>query len=156
MDREDPAIALDHVAIVVRDIDSMIVFYRDIIGLDLLRTGTVPPEAIEQLAGAVGVTAKYAFLGNDRSAKIELGEFVPSGETRNPSAAFNTLGIRHVAFTVARISDVAERMAGSAYPTDLRIEEFVVASTGAIAKRGLTCDPEGNAIEFIERTPAVQ
>lgn len=151
MAREDPGVQLDHVAIVVRDIDKMIAFYRDIIGLDLLRTGTVPTKTIEQLAGAVGMQAKYAFLGNERSAKIELGEFVPSSEARSPLEAFDTLGIRHIAFTVPRISDVAERMAGSSSPNGLRIEEFVVASTGAVAKRGFACDPEGNVIEFIEQ-----
>lgn len=156
MSRDDFGVQLDHVAIVVRDIDRMIAFYRDIIGLDLLRTGTVPAEAVEQLAGAVGVQAKYAFLGNERSAKIELGQFVPSSETRKPSEAFNTLGIRHIAFTVPRVSDVAERMAASACPNDLRIEEFVVASTGAVARRGLTCDPEGNMIEFVEQMSTAQ
>lgn len=154
MSFEGTSIELDHVAIVVRDMDTMIAFYREIIGLDLIRSGTVPSEAIERLAGAAATTARFAFLGAGRSAKIELGEFLPAGEGRDGAEAFDTIGLRHIAFNVPSISAIAERMSKSAYPDNFRIEEIVIAATGALLKRGLMRDPEGNAIEFIERLAA--
>lgn len=151
MDLKSADVELDHVAIVVRDMDNMVAFYRDVIGLDVVRSGTVPSEAIERLSGAPGTKARFAFLGARGSAKIELGEFVPAGEESGRIEAFDTPGIRHVAFNVTSISEVAERMRSSPHTGDLRVEEVVIAATGALLKRGILRDPEANSIELIER-----
>ena len=89
-----------HVGIVVKKIDDVLPFYRDLLGLKMVKKAHEPKQFINHLIGLSRchlVTVKLA--ADEGATLIELLEFAshPSNHAAAP-ALFNP-GITHIAFT---------------------------------------------------------
>jgi len=90
---------LNHVAIVVPDLDAAIALYRDMLGAEVL-----PPHALPEH----GVTAAFVEFGNTRVELLEpLGAESPVRGflTRHPEG-----GMHHVCYEVADIKGARDRL----------------------------------------------
>lgn len=97
-------IKLNHLAIVVEDIDSAIVFWRDALGLPLGEVSDVPQEAV-----------KVAFLESGES-HVELVQPTSDDSGIAKYLSKKGTGMHHVCFEVADIEATMQRM------TELDIE----------------------------------
>jgi catechol 2,3-dioxygenase-like lactoylglutathione lyase family enzyme len=92
---------LDHVGIVVDDLDAAIDFFVAL-GLRLEGRMEVTGRWVDRVIGLEGVRSEIAMLQPpDGSGGIELSRFLtPPGRDGDRRAPANTLGLRHLAFPV--------------------------------------------------------
>lgn len=102
---------LEHVAIVVNDLDAAKAFFVDL-GLEVEGEADVEGELVDNVVGLKGVRASVVQLGTPTGqAKIELSKFhTPADEEGPQRPASNTLGIRHILFAVEDIEAIVAKM----------------------------------------------
>ncbi len=108
--------SLDHIAVVVRDIDEALGFYRDALGLDVVERRSVPTEGVEVACLSLGNASLE--LVRPISGESGVGRFL---EKRGE-------GLHHVCLTVDDISAALERLRGAG--ADLITETPQVAADG--------------------------
>ncbi len=121
--------ALGEIAIRCRDLDAMVAFYRDIIGLPLLEGGHRGGIVFFSLGESYGGhTAVFALFRGDAPAR--------------PSS------LHHLALTVDRAEQDAVTRWYEANAIPYRIEDFAwIGWRGIFAE-----DPEGNTVELVAAT----
>lgn len=130
--RSDTFIAgIDHIAIVVSDIDRSIAFYNEVLGLTLLKDG--------RNAGA----EKKSFLGTKDHTLIALTE--DKALRRDKSQIVES--VAHVAFKVANVEKARETLRGKGVTF---IEEKV--EKGGKVKAYHFLDPDGLELEIYGET----
>ena len=146
---------LDHVNIVVTDLDRMIAFYRDVLGLSLTKRVTISGAWIGSVVGLGDVNADVAYLDFPVGPRIELIRY--NAPTRARPAGIdqpNAPGLRHIAFTVEDIDAIVARIksAGVHFFSDIQqVPTTQVTYAGGVRKRLIYFqDPEGNLLEFCE------
>ncbi len=142
----------NHSGFVVKDLDKMVRFYRDVLGLRVLaEVDSSNPDANRHV-GIPDAQRMLVFVGKDAAQhQLELVLYLhPEGEDRH--AAANALGAAHVCFNVEGLEhmydDMKDKGLGFAAAPVTRNTPF---------GRSVICfaqDPEGNWLEFIERLPA--
>lgn len=102
---------IDHVGIIVNDLPAAKAFFLDF-GLEMLGEGEVEGEWVERIIGLEDVKEEVVMLRTpDGEANIELVKFhTPSDENGLQRPLANTLGIRHIAFAVEDIEDLAAKL----------------------------------------------
>lgn len=136
---------LGELALRVDDLDAMTAFYRDVVGLSVLREFDTSTffDLGEGYGGHTTIVALF-----DRAAE-ESALDDPGNAYTPPDAAATT--VDHFAFTVAREDLDAERDRLESLGVDL---EF--ATHDWVSWRSLYFeDPEGNSVEFVCYDPAV-
>ena len=137
-----------HTGFVVRDIESSIRFYTDVLGLNLQRRGTHSGEVVEKRLGFKDAHVLTAFLNLGNGHSLELVQYIvpPSGE---PSVSRNDLGASHLGFYIgdidefyATMSQKGVRFCSSPQPS---IREGKVIGRVVDAQ-----DPDNNWLEFVE------
>ena len=143
----------NHSGIVVRDIDRMVSFYRDALGLSVVREAEsiAPPEGNH--TGIPGSERMLVFVGKPEGD--HLLELVYYRTPRSPDGhlARNQLGASHVCFNVEGLAELHRRLTaeGIEFVTPPIYNDLPNGDrTGICYFR----DPEGNWIELVERTPA--
>ena len=133
-----------HTGFVVGDIDAMILFYRDIIGLSLESQGELSGELVSLVTGYAEAQVRVAFLGKaGDNHQVELVQYVtPSGRERHGPK--NDAGATHLCFKVDNL-DVAH-----AELSDRGVRFVSPPVQVASLKVCLAQDPEGNWLEFRE------
>ncbi len=143
---------LDHVNIVVEDLPRMVAFYRDVLGLRVVRQITIGGRWIGAVTGLEDVQADVVYLEGDEPTPLELICY------RNPSRSrpaglehANTPGLRHIAFQTNDLDAVvaALRAAGVALLSPVQEVPTDQVSFAGRRKRIVYCrDPEGNLVEL--------
>jgi catechol-2,3-dioxygenase len=136
---------LGELALRVRDLDAMTAFYRDVVGLDVLREFEHATffDLGEGYGGHTTIVALF-----DRAA--EASALDDPDEAYTPPAATATT-VDHFAFTVDRDDFDAERERLESLGVDLSF-----ATHEWVSWRSLYfADPEGNDVEFVCYDPAV-
>lgn len=138
---------LDHVALVVADIEAMTAFYRDVCGLTV-RVGRELQNAFAaRVLGYEDAHIHVVLLGAaSDTTRLELIEYVTpvGGDGHGPK---NALGAGHVCFNVDDLEAAYRQLRGAGV-------RFVASPTSEITASGQThsvCyaqDPEGNWLEF--------
>jgi lactoylglutathione lyase len=102
--------ALDHMALSVRDLDRSMAFYRDLLGMEVIRILDCPPIGrLGDVVGMPGCAARIAHLQKGR-AMIELFEYrSPRGESIPADRKQADIGWSHLGFAS---SDVRGDYAG--------------------------------------------
>ena len=97
--------AIDHINIVVSDLERSVKFYTEVLGLKKISGVHLEGDWIDSIAGLKGVVADSSnIVAPDGEVKIELFCFkTPKGESIPANRLSNTVGIRHFAF---RVDDV--------------------------------------------------
>ena len=143
-------IGFNHSGFVVKDIEKMVEFYRDALGLTVLRevNSVAPPEGDH--TGIPGARRTLVFVGKtDQEHVLELVQFdnPPSPDSGRPRN--NHLGAAHVCFNVENLEKLRQSLTarGIEFVTQPKFRE-----TPEGGRRGVCYarDPEGNYLEFIE------
>jgi len=103
---------MDHVGIVVEDLDAAIAFFTEL-GLETQNRMQVDGAWVDRVVGLDGVNVEVAMMRTpDGNSQLELTKFmtpaVLSGEPY-PAPA-NTLGLRRIMFAVDELRDVVRRL----------------------------------------------
>ena len=141
----------NHSGFVVRDIDKMVAFYTEMLGLTVAREvdSVAPPEGDH--TGIPGARRKLVFVGKPEGEHVlELVHFI---EPPSPDGHLERyqLGASHVCFNV----DDLEGLHGELTAKGVKFVTAPKFRESADGVRIGVCyaqDPEGNWLEFIERT----
>ncbi|MBI1351437.1 MAG: VOC family protein [Actinomycetales bacterium] len=142
---------IHHVAISTGDIDRLIAFYRDVIGMEFVRESgwKAGSDEVDRIVGLTGSAARSAKLrlGN---AYLELFQYIsPEGATQSPDRPVNDHGYTHFCLDVVDIDAEYERL--SAAGMTFHCPPPPAAKTGPGAQRSTYGrDPDGNVIELQE------
>jgi catechol 2,3-dioxygenase-like lactoylglutathione lyase family enzyme len=144
---------MDHVNVVVTDMDRSIAFYTDTLGLARGFETVLEGGWIEAVTGLPGARARCVFMeAGTGGARLELLQYLsPAGDALAANSSPNTAGIRHVAFVVEDLDALHSRLAAlGAEPIGPPVEvPFQVGSQG---KKRLFYfhDPDGTLLEAAE------
>ena len=146
---------IDHINIVVADLEGMTAFYRGVLGLRVSNEATISGAWVESVVGLEGVEAKVVYLELPEGPRIELIRYVsPAGERPPTIGTPNTPGLRHFALRVQNIDGIADRLrgAGTRLFSDVQqVPDTQVTFAGGVRKRLVYFhDPEGNLLELCE------
>jgi glyoxylase I family protein len=143
---------LDHVNIVVSDLERAERFYGGVLGLRRGFERVLEGEWIERVTGLPGARAHCVFYEPEGGGRVELLQYLsPRGEPLFPNRLPQTPGLRHLAFEVNDLDALCERLrrAGIALVSPPIVVPFPVADVG----RKRLCyfhDPEGVLLEVAE------
>src|SRR5437588_8613452 len=92
---------IDHVNLVVRDLDRMAAFYSELLGMRITKRVTISGKWIDHVVGLEGVEADVMYLDPPAGPRVELIRYLrPAGPWPDVLGASNTIGLRHLAFRV--------------------------------------------------------
>ena len=146
------ATGLDHVSVTSGDLERSLVFYRDLLGLELRDRGEAEGASEFEITGISEPSVRWADLELPHGQVLELLEFVePRGRPVAPRP--NDPGATHIALRVADIDAVHARLSAADVP--IRGEPVELTEPGAWqgAKSFYAGDPDGVTVELIQ-TPA--
>lgn len=141
---------IDHVNIVVEDIERAARFYGEVLGFVRGFEKTLEGAWIDKVTGVKGAKALCVFMesGNGQT-RIELLQFLaPVGDAFDGNKWPNTRGIRHIAFNVDDLDNLIEKL--RAWPVEIVSEPVEVPfAVGNLGRKRLFYfyDPEGNLLE---------
>ena len=147
--------SIDHVNLVVADLDRMAAFYGSVLGLTITKRVTISGPWIDRTVGLSGVTAEVIYLDTPAGPRVELIRYAtPPAARPGGLGDSNTPGLRHLAFRVADIDAAvaALRSAGVEFFSDVQtVPDSQVTYAGGVRKRLVYFrDPEGNLLELCE------
>ena len=139
----------NHSGFVVRDLEAMVEFYRDALGMKVIReVDSIAPPTGDH-TGIPGARRRLVFVGMpDGEHMLELVHYIhppsPEGHVER-----NRLGAAHVCFNVEGLEQLYDRLSqqGTGFVTAPIIRE---AADGRKIGVCYAQDPEGNWLEFIE------
>src|SRR4051794_9604323 len=146
---------IDHVNIVVEDLEGMIAFYRDALGLAVTKRATISGAWIGAVVGLGDVNADVAYLDFPAGPRIELIRYNRPTLPRPAGVSEpNAPGLRHLAFMVDDIDAAAAKLRAAGVRPFSEIQtvpDSQVTYAGGIRKRLVYfADPEGNLLELCE------
>jgi catechol 2,3-dioxygenase-like lactoylglutathione lyase family enzyme len=149
---------IDHINIVVSDLDRMVDFYTRVLGLRETKRVTISGEWIGEVVGLTDPHADVVYLDADAGARIELIRYNrPAADRPAGLEKSNSPGLRHIALRVDAIDASAARLraAGVKFFSDVQmVPESQVSYGGGVRKRLVYfTDPEGNLLELCEYKP---
>ena len=147
--------SIDHINLVVADLERMAAFYGKVLGLVETKRATISGEWIGRVVGLEAVTAEVIYLDPPSGPRVELIRYVePDGARPQGLGLSNTHGLRHLAFRVADIDAAVRslRDAGIEILSDVQtVPEAQVTYEGGVRKQLVYFrDPEGNLLELCE------
>jgi catechol 2,3-dioxygenase-like lactoylglutathione lyase family enzyme len=136
--------SLAQVGITCSDIEKMLKFYRDILGLPLLEAITVPEDQVRDIYGLTdGTKVTFFLLRTGNGGFVELFNFQPlAGPHQN--VVWNRPGITHLALDVKNLPAVMKRLEKQG------IHTICPVKTNLGTDFVFTRDPEGNLLELID------
>jgi catechol 2,3-dioxygenase-like lactoylglutathione lyase family enzyme len=149
---------IDHINLVVQDLEKMTAFYVDVLGLSVTKRVTISGEWISRVVGLSDAHGDVVYLDFPSGPRIELIRYNRPALQRPTDVDLpNAPGIRHLAFKVDDIDATAARLrrAGVKLFSDVQtVPDAQVTYAGGIRKRLVYFqDPEGNLLELCEYKP---
>ena len=139
----------NHSGFVVQDIDLMVAFYRDTLGLTVMNEidSVAPPEGDH--TGIPGAHRTLVFVGKPKvDHALELVHFIdppsPGGHLDR-----HQLGAAHICFNVTALEALHQALSSKGVRF---VTEPIMTDTPEGLRRGICYaqDPEGNYVEFIQ------
>jgi catechol 2,3-dioxygenase-like lactoylglutathione lyase family enzyme len=149
--------AIDHINIVVADLDRSVAFYTGVLGMEVTRTAHLEGDWIEAIVGLRGVEADVAYVEPPGGGlRLELLQYhSPLGEALPLNREPNTQGLRHIAFRVADIDAAAARLRAAGAPVvadPVAVPDGVVKHNAGRKRLLYFHDPDGVLLELAEYT----
>ncbi len=136
-----------HFGIVVSDIERSLLFYRDLLGLSVVRSMSESGDYIDNMLALDDVRVKTVKMASEGdSALVELLEFDSHRRGRGLDREIYAIGPSHVAFTVDDLEAVRRRLAAADVPFNAAPQE----SPDGYAKVTFCKDPDGTPVELVE------
>ncbi|MCH9010236.1 MAG: VOC family protein [Chloroflexi bacterium] len=142
-------IGFNHSGVVVKDIDMMVEFYRDALGLTVMREVDSVAPVEGNHTGIPGAHRTLVFVGKPEGEHVlELVHYIEPKSPEVHRADRNELGAAHICFDVEDLKTLHEELVE-------RGIEFVTPPIWVETSAGLSgiCyfrDPEGNYVELIQ------
>lgn len=151
---EPPMVAaLDHVNIVVEEMERSVAFYQRVLGLEKGFEGTLAGEWIDSVTGLQGVEARCVFMESPGiPVRLELLQYLQPVTGAFPEAGLPHLpGVRHIAFCVPDLDQFYQHglAAGASFVSPPVLVPFLLPG----ARRKRLCyfhDPDGVLLEAAE------
>ena len=142
-----PVRHLDHVTIVVADLDAAIGFFVDL-GLEVLDRASIDGEWAARVVGLEGARSEIAMVQTpDGHGRLELQRYDhPPARGGEPDAPSNTFGIRNVAFEVDDIDSMVADLAGRGFGLVGHLENYA-----DVYKLCYVRGPEGIVVMLAQR-----
>lgn len=106
---------MDHVTVVVRDLDAAVAFFREL-GMDVDGSTQVSGDRVDRICGLTGVVADITVMTTpDGHGRIELTRYLspaPDMQARTPEPV-DAPGLRQIMFAVDDIDDCVRRLTGT-------------------------------------------
>ncbi|WP_251343158.1 VOC family protein [Haloplanus halophilus] len=131
-----------HFGVTVADLDRVVEFYRDALGLGTPDRFDVSDEAFADAVDVDGATGRFAHFDAD-GARIELIEYDPEGDDATGDAV-NQPGAKHLGLAV----DDVDAFYADLDPSVTTLSEPRTTETGS--RICFLRDPEGNLVELLE------
>lgn len=150
-------LSIDHINIVVSDLNRSISFYTALLGFRETRRACLEGEWIDRVTGLKGVRALVAYIQpHGQGPRIELIQYItPQGETIPATTSPNTIGLRHIAFRVDSMHAYCQRLSGASirFISDPnRVPNEVVQHDAGNKQLCYFLDPDGVLLELAEYT----
>jgi catechol 2,3-dioxygenase-like lactoylglutathione lyase family enzyme len=143
---------IDHVNIVVDDMQMMVAFYQNALGLRVGKRATIAGPWIGVVTGLAQVKADVVFLEAPTAPTIELIRYQnPDGLRPHGLGDPNTKGLRHIAFRANDIDAMVARLkhCGARMLSDVQQVPSTQVDYADQRKRLVYfLDPEGNLLEL--------
>ena len=136
---------LHHTGFVVKNVEESIAFYRDVVGLSLIRAYERMGTGIDQVVGYENAHLSAAILDIGGGHVLELIQYVNPRSEDRPTEERNVLGATHLALLVDDIHAMYARLAekgGQVMNPPAELEPGRIAC--------YLQDPDGNWIELLE------
>src|SRR6185295_5996458 len=103
---------IDHINIVVADLERSVKFYTEVLGFRKTHDVTMEGEWIEAIIGLRGVKGLVAFVEPPGGGpRLELLQYVaPAGVALPENSRANTRGLRHIALRVDNIGAMSAKL----------------------------------------------
>ena len=134
-----------HFGIVVKNMENSLKFYKDLLGLKIVRDMNEHGDHLDNMLSLNNVQVRTVKLSaNDNITLIELLEFKSHTDTdiRN----FYTIGASHLAFTVENI----EKLYLDLSKNNIKFNASPQKSPDGLVKVTFCKDPDGTPIELVE------
>jgi catechol 2,3-dioxygenase-like lactoylglutathione lyase family enzyme len=147
--------AIDHINIVVSDLERSVKFYTELLGFEKTNSAHMEGEWIESIVGLKGVVADVVFIvAPAGEPRIELLSYkTPTGEAIPQNSMANTIGLRHIALRVDDIHSASEKLREAG----VKLLSGPVIVPGSVvthdAGHKMLCyfhDPDGTLLEITE------
>lgn len=137
--------AMRHVGIVARKVEPLLEFYRDVLGMEVVKDYQEDGPYIQTLLGLPPLKLRMVKLVAPDQSMIELLHFF-GASPENAARGLHRPGLTHVAFTVDDVEDVERRLRARG----VRFVSAPQTSPDGYAKVVFCQDPEGNFLELVE------
>ncbi len=146
---------IDHITIVVSDLERSLRFYSELLGFNELKRAHIEGEWVESIVKIEGVVADVVYIiAPGGEPRIELLCYQnPRGEALNPNSLPITIGLRHLAFKVDNIQNMYNKLKAAGVKF---LSEPITVPTSVITHdegHKLLCyfhDPDGILLEITE------
>ncbi len=150
-----------HIAIGVRDLDRSLAFYRDVLGMTVIRDAVNEPPADQLYAADVGTTRRREVmlrLGGNEGASYGDRLFIALSQSDeiagNEPLDLGQIGIHHVGFWVDDIPALAARLRAAGVEP-VSIKDTVGTGYGESPQQRMRAmfvkDPDGTVLQFDQR-----
>ena len=136
---------LRHVGITVSSLDTALEFYRDVLGLEVLREMDESGEHIDNFSALKGVDVRTVKLQDSDGGIIEL-LFYRSHPRLTGTRDIADVGCSHFAITVDDLDDTLERISAAGYEANCEPQYSPDGNVKLTFCRG----PDGVLIEMVE------
>ncbi len=137
---------IHHTSISTRDLDTMLAFYRDVVGLSVVFVSTFDGPEMEAITALPGARGRVAML-RAANAHVELFEYAePAPAPPEQGRPVCNPGLTHVCFDVVDLPAEYERLLAAGVPFHCPPQPLGGGSILATYAR----DPDGNVVEFQE------
>jgi len=147
--------AVDHINIVVADLERAVRFYTEVLGFTKTKEAYLAGEWIERIVGLSGVKARAAFVvAPAGEPRIELlcYESPPGGAHAGNSRA-NTIGLRHLALRVDDMDAMVAKLRAAGvtvFGEPVLVPAGVVSHDAGRKTLVYFLDPDGVILELAE------
>ena len=144
-----PIAGTNHTSFTVSELMRSMAFWREVIGLELISLEPRDPALIEQVVGVPGAEVMVAYLSG-HGHTIELIEYQAPAEREHVRPRPCDTGFAHVAYDVTDLDAILDAAAAHGVEP-INPPSEVDKGPNAGLRVVYTRDPDGVAIEFIER-----
>ena len=137
-----------HTGIVVKDLKSSVHFYRDLLGLKIIKKMEESGEYIDNLLFLKQVRVITVKMSSRSGQMVELIEYL-SHSAEQETRGISEIGISHIAFTVNNLDVEYERLKNKG----VKFNSHPQLSPDGYAKVLFCKAPEGTFIELVEVLP---